>query len=54
MGSDPGNELQVVHPLLLFAAFSISVADLQGLSWRRQKSREFLRGRSKNWEKKTR
>jgi hypothetical protein len=28
VGGHPGNELRVVHPLLLFGAFSISVADL--------------------------
>ena len=28
MGSDPGDELQVVHPLHLFTVFSIPVADL--------------------------
>jgi hypothetical protein len=26
MGSDPGNELHVVHPLLLFGAFSFHIA----------------------------
>jgi len=31
MGSDPGNELQVVHPLHLLGVFPIPVADLGSL-----------------------